>query len=69
MDKGKLVETGTHEGILQAHPEGFYARLVREQESAEADGEQVPEASPMVETSEDLELEKAAISEQETKIN
>ena len=35
MDKGKIVEEGTHEALLQGWPQGIYAKFVREQEQSE----------------------------------
>jgi len=36
MDKGKKKEEGSHETLLKEFPNGIYHKLVKEQESAEA---------------------------------
>jgi ABC-type multidrug transport system fused ATPase/permease subunit len=36
MNKGKIVEIGTHEELLAGYPNGIYAKFVREQEQSEA---------------------------------
>lgn len=33
MDKGKIVAEGTHEGLLRDHPQGLYAKFVKDQEN------------------------------------
>jgi ABC-type multidrug transport system fused ATPase/permease subunit len=35
MSKGKIVETGNHDALLENFPDGIYAKFVREQENAE----------------------------------
>jgi ABC-type glutathione transport system ATPase component len=35
MKKGKIVETGNHDSLLRDHPNGIYAKLVKQQEEAE----------------------------------
>ena len=35
MEKGKIVEEGTHEVLLQSWPQGIYAKFVRDQEQSE----------------------------------
>ena len=35
MEKGKIVEEGTHEVLLQGWPQGIYAKFVRDQEKSE----------------------------------
>lgn len=32
MNKGKIVEVGTHDSLLDDYPEGIYAKFVKEQE-------------------------------------
>lgn len=36
MNKGKIVEVGTHETLIKEYPEGIYSKFVREQEQSEA---------------------------------
>ena len=36
MKKGRIVEDGNHESLLHDYPDGTYAKLVSEQENAEA---------------------------------
>jgi ATP-binding cassette subfamily B (MDR/TAP) protein 1 len=36
MNKGKIVETGNHQSLLDNYPNGIYSKFVREQENAEA---------------------------------
>ena len=31
LKKGKLTEVGTHDTLLRDHPEGVYAKLVKQQ--------------------------------------
>jgi len=32
MQKGKIIEVGNHETLLEDYPEGTYAKFVKEQE-------------------------------------
>jgi len=36
MNKGKLVELGNHQSLLEEFPEGIYSKFVKEQEQAES---------------------------------
>jgi ABC-type multidrug transport system fused ATPase/permease subunit len=36
MQKGKIIEQGNHEYLLQRFPEGLYSKFVKEQEQSEA---------------------------------
>lgn len=36
MNKGRIVEVGNHQSLLEDYPEGIYAKFVREQEQSEA---------------------------------
>lgn len=33
MDKGRVVETGNHSELIQNHPDGIYAKLVKHQQN------------------------------------
>ena len=35
MKKGKISEIGNHESLLREHPDGVYAKLVRQQQDAD----------------------------------
>lgn len=35
MKKGKIIEEGNHESLLQQYPDGLYAKFVKEQENSE----------------------------------
>jgi ABC-type multidrug transport system fused ATPase/permease subunit len=35
MDKGNIVAQGTHDSLLRDHPDGLYAKFVKEQEKSE----------------------------------
>lgn len=35
MEKGKIIEIGTHLSLLRDYPNGTYAKLVRQQEAVE----------------------------------
>jgi ABC-type multidrug transport system fused ATPase/permease subunit len=35
LKKGVLTEVGNHDSLLREHPNGVYAKLVRQQENAE----------------------------------
>ena len=35
LKKGKLTEIGTHDTLLREHPDGVYAKLVKQQEDTE----------------------------------
>ena len=41
LKKGKLTEVGNHESLLRDYPLGVYAKLVRQQQDAENNGEAV----------------------------
>lgn len=36
MEKGKIIEQGNHEKLLQTFPNGLYAKFVKEQEQSES---------------------------------
>ena len=36
MNKGRIVEVGTHDTLLRDYPEGIYGKFVHEQEQSEA---------------------------------
>lgn len=36
MQKGKIIEQGNHEKLLQTFPGGLYAKFVKEQEQSES---------------------------------
>lgn len=35
LKKGKITEVGNHDSLLKEHPDGVYAKLVRQQEDAD----------------------------------
>ena len=35
MQKGKIIEEGSHENLLRNYPDGLYAKFVKEQENSE----------------------------------
>ena len=37
MKKGKIVEVGNHETLLKEHPDGLYAKLVKQQQEADVE--------------------------------
>lgn len=39
MKKGKIVEDGTHDSLLQDYPSGLYSKLVSEAQNAEMEEE------------------------------
>ena len=39
MQKGKIIETGTHETLLADFPNGIYSKFIKEQENAEDAGD------------------------------
>ncbi len=41
LKKGKLTEVGNHETLLRDYPEGVYAKLVKQQQDADKNGDAV----------------------------
>ncbi len=39
MQKGKIIEQGNHNQLLQTYPDGLYAKFVKEQEQSESNAE------------------------------
>ena len=56
MAKGKIIEQGNHEQLLEHYPEGLYAKFVREQEQSEAS------PSPMMLSEEEEEEEATPLA-------
>lgn len=46
MKKGKIVEDGTHDSLLEDYPNGVYAKLVSEAQSAEMEEEDAGPVDP-----------------------
>lgn len=42
MNKGKIIETGTHQTLLRDYPDGTYSKFVTEQSEAEKQKESLP---------------------------
>jgi ATP-binding cassette subfamily B (MDR/TAP) protein 1 len=40
MQKGMIIEEGTHEKLLQNYPDGLYSKFVKEQEQSEENQEE-----------------------------
>ncbi len=38
LKKGRLTEVGNHDSLLKEHPDGVYAKLVKQQQDAENGG-------------------------------
>lgn len=57
MKKGKLVEKGNHEQLLKEHPNGIYAKLVKQQEQVEDEADQVSARKSDVNTDQNFSVD------------